>query len=153
MHQIKGEEQQLEERHISDPIIARDLAQWVVVEQFSDILLDVGSLDIKAPQAVRLQAQVGDACLVGIAPIFQERQLGGLVRIVGKRTADRHKASRLFPAFALIFKLGGTDPVGISLETEAQYLATQCGVHFSHNHVAAAASFEVADEFVSKKAG
>src|SRR3989338_7751134 len=49
MDNIVSQQQHLKESHIGDPVLGGDIAQGIIVEEFSDILLDGSPFGVKLP--------------------------------------------------------------------------------------------------------
>ena len=53
MNQIVSQKQHLKEGHVGHPVFRWDFAEGMIVEEFSDTLLDSGSLGVKLPDSPR----------------------------------------------------------------------------------------------------
>src|SRR3990172_3794863 len=98
MNDIVSQKKNLKEGHIGNPILRGDLAEGIIVEELSDILLDSSPLGVELPDSPGMSLHVGDQDMVGIFSIFEEGQLLGLYRVFGNRASDHDKTVRGFPA-------------------------------------------------------
>ena len=102
MNDVVSQKKDLKEGHIGNPILRGDLAQGIIVEEFSDILLDGSPFGVKLPDPPGMGFQIGDQNMIGIFPIFEEGQLLGLYRVFGNRASDHDKTMRNFPPKRLV---------------------------------------------------
>jgi hypothetical protein len=54
MDKIVSEKRDLKEGYIGYPIVGRNLAQGIIVEEFSNVLFDGGSFGIELPDSPRM---------------------------------------------------------------------------------------------------
>lgn len=97
MNDIGGKEQDLKESDVGRPRLCRDLAQGIVVEEFSDVFLYRGSWPVKEVHPPGTGFEVGDKDVVEIFFVLEKSELLGFCRIFWSGTADHHKAMELFP--------------------------------------------------------
>jgi len=91
VHDVEGEEQELEEGHVGDPIGRGDPRQGVVGEQFPDVLLDAGALRVEAPHPPGVGPEVGHQDVVGRLLVREEGELFASTGSVGmgRRTTTK----------------------------------------------------------------
>src|SRR6266496_3939852 len=97
MNQIIGQQEQLHEGHIGQPLLSWNFVQGKIIEQFSDRSLDVGARLVGFPNSPRFQFQVGHKCRIGISTDTQQGQLAGLLWVFGQRPSHHDKPMFSFP--------------------------------------------------------
>lgn len=152
MHEVVRQQQHLKEGHIGDPVLRGDLAQRIIVEEFSDILLDGGALGIELPGPPGMGFQIGDQDMVGIFSVFEEGQLLGLDGIVGDGAPHHDKPMGAFPSMRLVLELSHFPPIAKLFETACSGPGLDRGIFFGHNRIATVDRIEKFDYPPAKEA-
>jgi hypothetical protein len=97
MNDVGGKEQDLKESNVGRPCLCGDLAQRIVVEEFSDVFLYRGSWLVEEIDAPSADFEVGDKDLVDILFVLEQSELLGFCRILWSGTADDHEAMQFAP--------------------------------------------------------
>ena len=151
MNDVVSQKKDLKEGHIGNPILRGDLAQGIIVEELSDILLDSSPLGIELPDSIGMSLHVGHQDMVGIFSIFEEGQLLGLYRVFGNRASDYDKTMRGFPAKRLISKLSDFPAVAELFETTSPGPRFDGSILPGHNSIATSDGIEELDDASAKE--
>jgi hypothetical protein len=150
MDDIVSQEKHLKEGDISHPILGRNLAQRVVVEQFPDVLLDSCSLGVEPPDPPRMGLQIGDQNMIGIFVVFEEGQLLGLDRIAGDRTPNDNKSMGLLPVEGFVSKLSDFPVVVKFLESTFSGSRLDGSIFLGDHRIATACRIQKFDTLLPK---
>jgi len=99
--QIEGEEQELEEGHVGDPVGRGDLGQRVVGKQLADVPFDPGPLRVEAPDAPGMRPEVRDEDVVAYRWSLKRVSCFASTGSVGmgRRTTTHRRARGQVPAW------------------------------------------------------
>src|ERR1035438_8836791 len=151
MHQIVGQQEQLQERHIGHPTLGGNFVERKIIEQFTDGLLHVGPLLIGLPNHPGLQLQVGHKSRIGVPAYFEQGQLLSFLRIFGQSSAHHDEPVLGFPAprFKPELRYGPTKTHFLEARSLRQ---RQVGLGLAaDNDIAVALFIQVTDELARKE--
>jgi len=152
-HEVVSEQQQLKEGHVGDPIVGGDFSQGVVVEQLANVLLDRGVRSLEPPHSPGMRSKVGHQNVVGQLVALEERQWPGFDRVLGKGTADHHRAVRALPGVGLITELSHLPSRAQLLEFAIAGAPPDRGVLLGHHGVATPPRVEEFHESLAEASG
>ncbi len=102
VHQVVGQQEQMEVGFVGQVVARGDVAQGVVAFELLDDQLDGSAMVVEAPEVEWLQGQIGDENLVMIAPELKQSQLfAGILRL---RPSDHYETRRMWPTVSLVVK-------------------------------------------------
>ena len=131
-----------QEGDIGHPVLGRNLAQGVVVEQFADVFLDGGALGIEPPDPPRMGSQIGDQNMVGILAILEEGQLLSFHRVLRDRAAHDDEAMRVLPMQGLVTKRAGLPSLSELAKATLPSAGFDGGVLLGHDRITAAQAIQ-----------
>jgi len=153
MHQVVSEQQELKEGYIRHPIVGRDFAQGIVVEQFANILLDRGVWSLEPPPSPGMGSEVGHQNVVGKFVVLEKRPLPGFDRVLRNGTTDHSKAVWMLPGVGLITELSHLPPRAQFPKLAIAGPPLDRGVFLGHHSVATPARIEEFHEPLAEASG
>ena len=151
MDNIVSQQQHLKESHIGDPVLGGDLAQGIIVEEFSDILLDGSPFGVKLPDPPGMGFQIGDQNMIGIFPIFEEGELPGFDGIFGDGAPHHDKAMGVSPSMRLVWELAYFPSIAKLYKSAFSGPGLDRGIFSGHNRIATVDRIEKCDHSPAKE--
>lgn len=150
---VEGQQKELEERDVRNPVLGRDMGQGIIVGQFADMLFDHGSRGIEQVHSPRADLQVGDENVVGVPLVLEELELLGLDRIVRDRPAHDNEPMLLAfaPRLRPVPKLPDLPAVGHLGEVAALHLGLDGRALDRNDHVPIAFLVEEFDHALAEE--
>lgn len=145
MDDVGRKQNELKKGDVGCPIAGRNLCQGVIVNQFADMLLDIGPNRIEQINAPSAGFQICDEDMIGVFLVLDQFELFGLYGIVWDRTAHDHEAVFLFPLVGLPPKLAHLPAILELGELAGLCLDLDWFVFLGHDHVPASFSLEEFD--------
>ncbi len=149
VHQVVGEQEQMEVRLVGHEVAGGDAAQGVIAFELFDEQFYSGTIVVEAPEVQRLQRQIRDQDLVVILAKLEEGQL--LARFFGLGPADDDKAIGPRPPNGLIAELRHVDATAGTHILQMRQLAFDRGRQAGDNHEPSPLRVEPLDQRVVVK--
>jgi hypothetical protein len=151
MDKVVCKKRDLKEGYVGHPVVGRNLAQGIIVEEFPNVLFDSGSFGIKLPDSPRMGLQIGDQDMVSISAVFEKSELLGLDGILRNGTTHNDKAMGFLPFVGLVSELRYFPSAPKLFETTFSGSSFDRGVFFGHNHITTTCGIEKLDDPLAKE--
>jgi hypothetical protein len=151
MDKVVCKKRDLKEGYVGHPVVGRNLAQGIIVEEFPNVLFDSGSFGIKLPDSPRMGLQIGDQDMVSISAVFEKSELLGLDGILRNGTTHNDKAMGFLPFVGLVSELRYFPSAPKLFETTLSGSSFDRGVFFGHNHITTTCGIEKLDDPLAKE--
>jgi len=106
MQEVVRQEQQLKKGDVSRPALGGNFVERQITEQLADGLLDTGTAEVVGPRSPGGQPEVADQHRIAIVPVFEQRQLLGLLWINRQGSPNGDEAMGLAPFLGTVLELG-----------------------------------------------
>jgi hypothetical protein len=151
MDKVVSKKRDLKEGYVGHPVVGRNLAQGIIVEEFPNVLFDSGSFGIELPDSPRMGFKIGDQDMVSIFAVFEESELLGLDGILRNGTTHDDKAMGFLPFVGFVSELRYFPSASKLFETTFSGSSFDRGVFFGHNGIIATPGIEEFDDPLAKE--
>jgi hypothetical protein len=151
MDKVVSKKGNLKKGYVGHPVVGRNLAQRIIVEEFSNVLFDSGPLGIKLPSSPRMGFQICNQDMISIFAVFEESELLGLDGVLRNGTSYDDKAMRLLPLVGLVSEFPDLPSSPKLFETTFSGTNLDRGVFFGHDHITATRGIEKLDNSLAKE--